>query len=154
MQSKLAAFKVFRRSATVAIFSGQNLDFVDVRHLSNVAKVATETLERFIDWIIHNFDPQMAALASEEDEAHLRTKLLTDAAEHRLLQSGIPIWRVTDRELLASYAIPALTQKQDLRRIARVMWGYVADQHQPALDAALVGLYVQVERLLSASENH
>lgn len=154
MQSKLAAFKIFRRSATAAIFSGQNLQFVDIRHLSNVPKVATETLERFIDWIVHNFNPQTAALASDEDEGHLRTKLLTDAAEHRLLQSGIPIWKVAESELLRSYAIPALTQKQDLRRIARAMWVYVAEQHEPALDAALVGLYVQVERLLSTSEDH
>jgi hypothetical protein len=148
-QSKLAAFKIFRRSATVAVFTGQNLDFVDVRHLSNVPKVATETMERFIDWIVQNFQPQTAALSSDEDEGHPRTQLLTDRAERKLLELGVPIWQVTDRELLANYAVPALTQKQDLRRIARAMWGYVAEQHQPALDAALVGLYVQVERLLS-----
>jgi hypothetical protein len=148
-QSKLAAFKIFRRSATVAVFTGQNLDFVDVRHLSNVPKTATETLERFIDWIVQNFQPQTAALAFDEDEGHPRTQLLTDRAERKLLELGVPIWQVTDRELLANYAVPALTQKQDLRRIARAMWGYVAEQHLPALDAALVGLYVQVERLLS-----
>lgn len=149
MQSRLAAFKIFRRSATVAIFSGQNLDFVDVRHLSNIPKVAAETLERFIDWIVQNFQPSTAALASDEDEGHSRAQLLTGAAEGRLLQSGIPVWKVTDAELLQSYAFPALTQKQDLRRIARAMWGYVAEQHVPALDAALIGLYVQVERLLA-----
>jgi len=148
-QSKLAAFKIFRRSATVAIFTGQNLDFVDVRHLSDVPKVATETLERFVDWIIQNFQPESAALAFDEDEGRPRPKLLTDVAERRLLQLSIPIWKVTDRELLQSYAVPAFTQKQDLRRIARAMWGYVAEQHQPALDVALVGLYVQIERLLS-----
>lgn len=149
MQSKLAAFKIFRRSATVAIFTGQNLDFVDVRHLSNVPKVATETLERFVDWIVYNFQPQTTVLAPDEDEGHPRTQLLSDAAERRLLQLGVPIWKVTDAQLLESYALPALTKKQDLRRIARMMWGYVAEQHQPALDAALIGLYVQVERLLS-----
>lgn len=149
MPSKLVAFKIFRRSATVAVFQGQNLDFVDVRHLSNVPKVAVETLDRFMHWIVQNFHPATAALSFDEEEGHPRTKLLTDATERRLLELGIPVWKVTDAELLQSYALPALNQKQDLRRIARAMWGYVAEQHQPALDAALVGLYVQVERLLS-----
>jgi|SRR5437762_5692758 len=149
MQPKLAAFKIFRRSATVAIFSGRNLDFVDIHYLSNVPKVAAETLDRFLGWIVENFHPQTAALATDEDERHPRTQLLTDAAEQKLRDSGIPIWKVSDAQLLESYSIPALTQKHDLRLIARSMWPYVASQHLPALDSALVGLYVQVERLLN-----
>lgn len=149
MQSNLAAFKILRRSVAVAIFSGRNLDFVDVHHLSNVPKVALETLERFVGWIIENFHPQMAALATEEDEDRPRTQILTEAVERKLLERGIPIWRVSDSQILEGYAIPALTQKHDLRAIARSMWPYVAAQHELTLDAAAVGLYVQVERLLS-----
>jgi hypothetical protein len=151
MQSKLAAFKIFRRSATVAIFSGRNLDFVDIHHLSNVPKIALDGLDRFVGWIVENFHPKTAALATDEDEDHPRTQMLTDATERKLLDRGIPICKVKDFELLRSYAIPALTQKHELRAIARSMWPYVASQHIPALDAASVGLYVQVERLLSQS---
>ena len=151
MQSKLAAFKIFRRQATVAIFSGRNLDFVDIHHLSNVPKVALETLDRFIGWIVENFHPKIAALATDEEEDRPRSQLLTAAAERKLLDRGIPIWKVSDTELLQNYAAPALTQKHDLRLIARSIWPYVASQHELAFDAALVGLYVQVERLLSQS---
>lgn len=149
MQTKLAAFKIYRRSATVAIFSGRNLDFTDIYHLSNVPKVAIETLERFLGWVVENFHPHMAVLSTDEDELSPRTQLLTDAAERKLLERGIPIWKVRDAQLLENYGIPAPTQKHELRAIARSMWPYVADQHLPALDAALAGLYVQVERVLS-----
>ena len=149
MQTKIAAFKIFSRTATAAIFSGRNLDFIDIQHLSNVPKTAMETLDRFIGWIVENFRPQLAALAMDEDEDHSRVQELTDAAAQNLLASGVPIWKVSDRQLLEAYSEPALSQKHEFRRIARAMWPYVAEQHVPALDAALVGLYVQVERLLS-----
>jgi hypothetical protein len=151
MQSKLAAFKIFRRSATVAIFTGHNLDFVDIHHLSNVPKIGSEALERFVGWVVENFHPHMAALGSDQDEdgRGQRTQLLTEVAERKLLELGVPLWKVTDAQLLESYSIPALSQKHELRMIARLIWPYVATQHLPALDAALVGLYAQVERLLS-----
>ena len=93
----------------------------------------------------------MAALASDEDEDDRgqRTQLLTAVAERKLLALGVPLWKVTDAQLLESYSIPPLGQKHELRMIARSIWPYVATQHLPALDAALVGLYAQVERLLS-----
>jgi hypothetical protein len=151
MPSKLAAFKIFRRSVTVAVFRERNLDFVDIQHLSNVPQVALETLDRFAGWIVENFHPKAAALAAEENEDRPRTQMLAEATERKLLERGIPIWKVSDTELLENYAIPRLTQKHELRSIARSMWPYVATQHQAALDAALVGLYIQVERLLSQS---
>ncbi len=149
MPSKIAAFKIFRRSVTVAIFSGRSLEFVDIQHLSNVPKVASETLNRFVGWILENFHPQLAALAEGEEDRQPRAALLTDVVEERLLAQGVPVWKVTDQDLLEAYGIPALTQKHDLRLLAQSMWPYVAEQHFPALDAALVGLYVQTERLLS-----
>jgi hypothetical protein len=149
MQSRLAAFKIFRRLATVAVFRGRHLEFIDIHHLSNVPKIAGDTLDRFIGWTVENFHPDTGALAMDEDEDHPRAQLLTDAAERKLLASGVPIWKVNDAQLLVSYGVPALTQKQQLRRTAQRLWPYVPAQHSVALDAALVGLYVQVERLLS-----
>jgi hypothetical protein len=151
MQSKLVAFKVSRRFVTVAVFSGQNLDYVDIQHLSNVPKVAVEALERFVGWVVENFHPEIAALAvdAEETDQQLRAQMLTESAEKYLLQQGVPIWKTTDSQLLESYAVPAVANKHELRQIARSMWPYVGSQHVPALDAALVGLFVQTERILS-----
>ena len=75
--------------------------------------------------------------------------MLTGVVESLLRDRGIPIWKVTDKELLDSFATPALTQKHELRQIARSLWPQVGQEQLLALDAALIGLYVQTERLLS-----
>lgn len=149
MRSKLASFKVSRRSITVAIFSGQNLEYVDIQHFTNVAKAATESLERFLGWIVENFHPEIVALAVDEEERGLRAQELTSAAEKFLLQRGVPIWKVTDSQLLAGYAVPAVPNKHELREIAGSIWPHIESHHVQARDAALVGLFAQTERLLS-----
>jgi hypothetical protein len=149
MQSKLAAFKIFRRSATAAIFSDRGMEFIDIKHLSNDPAKATEALNRFVGWILENFHPELSALGTDEEDNKPRTAMLTGVVESLLRRQGIPIWKVTDKELLDSFATPALTQKHELRQIARSLWPQVAQEQIPALDAALIGLYVQTERLLS-----
>jgi len=149
MQSNLAAFKIFRRSATAAIFSSRGLEFIDIKHLSNNPAKATESLNRFVAWILESFRPELAALGTDEEDKKPRTAMLAGVVESLLRQQGIPIWKVADKELLDSFATPALTQKHELRQIARSLWPQVAQEQIPALDAALIGLYVQTERLLS-----
>jgi hypothetical protein len=149
MQSKLAAFKTFRRSATAAIFSNRGLEFIDIKHLSNDPARATETLNRFVGWILESFHPELSALGTDEEDKKPRTAMLAGAVESLLRQQGTPIWKVTDEELLESFADPPLTQKHELRQIARSLWPQVAQEQLPGLDAALIGLYVQTERLLS-----
>jgi hypothetical protein len=149
MQSNLAAFKIFRRSATAAIFSARGLEFIDIKHLSNDPAKATEALNRFVAWILENFRPELAALGPDEEDNKPRAAMLTGVVESLLRNQGIPIWKVSDKELLDSFATPALTQKHELRQIARSLWPQVGTEQLPALDAALIGLYVQTERLLS-----
>ena len=149
MQSRLAAFKVFRRSATAAIFSDRGLEFIDIKHLSNNPTSAGETVSRFVGWILESFHPELVALGTDEDDKKSRTEMLTGIVESRLREQGIPVWKVSGKELLEAYATPALTQKHELRNIACSMWPQVAKEQIPALDAALIGLYVQTERLLS-----
>src|ERR1041385_7040293 len=126
MQSNLAAFKIFRRSATAAIFSGRGLEFIDIKHLSNDPAKATEALNRFVAWILESFRPELSALGTDEEDNKTRTAMLTGVVENLLRQEGIPIWKVTDKELLDSFATPALTQKHELRQIAHSLWPQVA----------------------------
>lgn len=149
MSSRLAAFKIFRRSATAVIFSGRGLEFIDVKHLTNNPNSAGETINRFVGWILESFKPELVALGTDEDDNKPRTAMLTSIVESRLHEQGIPVWKVSDTELLEAYAIPALRQKHELRNIARSLWPQVAKEQLPALDAALIGLYIQTERLLS-----
>jgi len=149
MHSNLAAFKVFRRSATAAIFSNRGLEYIDLKHLSNNPEKATESLNRFVAWILESFRPELSAFGTDEEDKKLRTAMLTGIVETRLRGAGIPIWKVAEKDLLDSFATPPLTQKHELRQIARSLWPQVSKEQLPALDAALIGLYVQTERLLS-----
>ena len=148
MPSKLAAFKIFRRKATVAIFSNRNLDFVDLLTLPNDQAKAKDTLTRFVGWTVENFHPKISAIGFDEDDEQVTAAMLSKFAENLLLDRGIPVWKVADNDLLKAYGAPALTQKHDLRVIANSIWPDVV-RKLPALDAALVGLFVQTERLLS-----
>jgi len=148
MPSKLAAFKIFRRKATVAIFSNRNLDFVDLLTLPNDPAKAKDTLTRFVGWTVENLHPEISAIGFDEDDEPVQAAMLSKFAENLLLDRGIPVWKVADNDLLKAYGTPALTQKHDLRVIANSIWPDVV-RKLPALDAALVGLFVQTERLLS-----
>jgi hypothetical protein len=150
MHSKIVAFKIARRSASVAVFSGRHLDFLETKHLSNVPDKAGDALRRFVGWVFENFHPQLAALGLDEEDRKPRAALLASGVEKQLLQHGIPVWKVMDSQLLEAYSVPALTRKQELREIGRSMWPQVTpERNQFVVDAALIGLYVQVERLLS-----
>jgi len=151
MKSKIAAIKVSRRSISGAIFIGQTLDYIDTQQMSNTPDAAAATVARFLSWIVENFRPEIVALAVDEEDQdqQLRAQALTKAAKKYLLRRGIPVWETADSQLLQSYAVPALTTKKDLREIARSMWPHIENEHLSELDAALVGLYVQTERLLS-----
>lgn len=149
MQSNLAAFKIFRRSATAAIFSDRGLEYIDLKHLSNDREKATEALNRFVGWILESFRPELSALGTDEEDIRPRTAMLTGVVDSLIREQGIPIWKVADKDLLDSFATPALTQKHELRQIARSLWPQVAKEQLLALDAALIGLYVQTERVLS-----
>lgn len=149
MHSKIAAFKIARRSASVAVFSSRHLEFLEVKHLSNAPEKAVETLQRFVGWTFENFHPEMAALGRDEEERRPRAAFLARAVEEQLLRYGVPVWKIVDSQLLEAYGIPALTRKQELRDIGRLMWPQILKGDDVGVDAALIGLFVQVERLLS-----
>ena len=67
---------------------------------------------------------------------------------------GIPSIPVDDTSLLAAYGHPALTRKEHVRRVGRTIWPglNVALSRRAAVDAAITGLYVQVQRLFSLHE--
>src|SRR5438270_611321 len=81
MHSNLAAFKIFRRSATAAIFSNRGLEFIDIKHLSNDPAKATESLNRFAAWILENFRPELSAYGTNEEDKKLRTAMLIGFVE-------------------------------------------------------------------------
>src|SRR5205807_9658161 len=117
MPSKLAAFKIFRRKATVAIFSNRNLDFVDLLTLPNDPGKAKDTLTRFVGWTVENFHSEISAIGFDEDDERVQAAMLSKFGEIFLLDRRITVCNITVNDLLKAGGIPVRTQKHYLRVI-------------------------------------
>ena len=149
MSSKLLAVKIRRRHVAVAIFSGRHPQYLDTLQLCNEPETVTDTVARFLAWILENYQPQTAAIGTSQARQGERVKQLNEITEKMFLSEGIPIWKIEDKELLHAYTFPKLKNKKQLRPIVRSFWPELAEKKLTAYEAAALGLYVQVERLLS-----
>jgi hypothetical protein len=149
MTSKLLAIRIRRRSIAAAVLSGRHLEYLDILHLCNKAEIATDAVARFLAKIIENFKPADGVLGTSRAAQGKRVEALTKLTENMLTVEGIPIWRVDDKTLLESYAVPRLRNKQQLLPIVESFWPHLGNRQRAAFEAAALGLYLQVERLLS-----
>lgn len=149
MTSKLLAIRIRRRSVAVAVFSGRHLEYLDMLHLCNEPEVVTDAVARFLARVLENIKPEDVVLGISRSPQGERVKTLTQLAENMLTVEGIPIWRVEDKILLESYAMPKLKNKDELRSIVLSFWPYLGHRQASAFEAAALGLHAQVHRLLS-----
>lgn len=149
MSSSLIATKIRRRSIAVALFSGQSLEYMDTLHLCNEPDLVTDAVARFLARLLEHFKPANAAIGISRAKQGERVKSLLELTEKMLASEGIPIWRVEDRALLESYAIPKLKNRNQLRPIVSSFWPHLGPRQLSAFEAAALGFHVQVERLLS-----
>lgn len=147
---RLLAIKVERRCIAVAVFVGPRLDFHDRRYLSSDPEKAEASAVGFIGWVIRNFDIQSAALEQAGDTGELRRGVLSRTVLSILRAELLPVWEIKRGELLAGFAHPSLRSRADLQNATQtILWSmFNSDQPDRAeIDAAALGLYVQVERL-------
>jgi hypothetical protein len=149
MTSKLLAIRIRRRSVAAAVFSGRHLEYMDMLHLCNEPEIVTDAVARFLARILENFKPGDVVLGTSRAAQGERVKSLTQLTENMLTVEGIPIWRVDDKALLESYAVPKLKNKDQLRPIVQSFWPHLGNRQISAFEAAALGLHVQVDRLLS-----
>ena len=149
MTSKLLAIRIRRRSVAAAVFSGRHLEYMDMLHLCNEPEIVTDAVARFLARILENFKPGDVVLGTSRAAQGERVKSLTQLTEKMLTVEGIPIWRVGDKTLLESYAIPKLRNKDQLRPIVRSFWPHLSHRQTSAFEAVALGFYLQVERMLA-----
>jgi hypothetical protein len=149
MSSKLIAIKIHRRVVASAVFSGRTLEHLDTLHLCNEPDAVTDTVARFFAWSVENFKPEAAAIGFSRAAQGERVKTLLEMAEGMFAASGMPLWKIDDKTLLESFAVPKLKNKDQLKPIVRSLWPHLGNHQLPAFEAAALGLHVQVERLLS-----
>jgi len=147
---RLLAIKVERRCVAAAVFVGLRMDFHDRRYLSSDPRKAETSALGFIEWVIRNFDIQSAALERTAEDDDVRRGVLSRAVLSTLRSEVLPVWEIGRRELLAGFAHPALRSRADLQNAAQTILWSMFNSEQPdraEIDAAALGLYVQVERL-------
>ena len=149
MTSKLIAIRIRRRSVAAAVFTGRQLEYLEMLHLCNEPEIVTDSVRRFLARIIENFKPADAALGCSRAPQGERVKVLTRMTEKTLSAAGIPVWNVDDKKVLETFAIPKLRNKQQLRPIVQSFWPHLGNRQLAAYEAAALGLHLQVDRLLS-----
>jgi hypothetical protein len=145
---RTAAFKCERRSVAVAVFSGDQLDYTQVRQLSSAADRASASVAGFVNFVVANLDIESAAVESSTVGTGVRRSQLTDGVVTTLRENSVPIWQVNKRELLDSFAYPTLRSRKELRAVVRSIWPALGTGNgkNQILDAAAVGMFVQIER--------
>lgn len=149
MSSKLIALKIRRRVITAAVLSNRTLEHIEALQLCNEPKAVTDAVARFLASLLEKFHPDSAVIGMSRGRVGQRVMTLTETAEAMLRVAGIPFWRIEDRAVLDSYAVPRLKGRSYLRPIVRSFWPHLAERQLTGYEAAALGLHVQVERVLS-----
>ncbi len=146
--SHTAAIRVERRAVAVAIFSGDQLSYTQVRQLSSNRSKALNSSVGFVSWVADQFHPDSAVLESIPAGDEIQRQALNQAVIEVLRAGILPIWEVSKQELFREYGQPALRSRKELRQIVTEIWPVLAGSngHSFIQDAAALGLHVQVER--------
>ena len=151
MKNRFAVFVVGRRSIAAAVFEGLKLSFWQVRSFQAKLDKAAVAVTAFANYIIERCEIEAAGL--EELPADLKTRMaqLTDLVQQLLREHSIPVTAVPDDALFTAYSHPPIYSRAALREIALQVFPQLQglSSGKELLDAALLGLYFQTERLLS-----
>ena len=146
--SRLASFKVERRSLAAAVFVGEQLDYTHARQLSSDHSKAESSALGFVQWIVTTFETQSATLEHLPGDIQARRAFLTAAIIRSMRKDGISVWEVPKQELLRAFGSPSLKTRKELREIVRDIWPVLPAQkgNGSTSDAVALGLYVQIQR--------
>ena len=154
MNQTFAALAIGRRSIAAAIFTEESLHFWEVRSFQANAERAGNTTTSFLNWIIETFNIEAGGLELLSDGLETRSATLTHTVEELLNEHGIPVLKASESDLLEAYGEPCLQSRAALRQVAVTIFPQLKNPHasKELLDAAILGLHIQTERLLLRAE--
>jgi len=152
MSTRLAAIKVSRRTVAIAIFKGHSLHYAEIRHLSSRPDMALASAVSYLNWTLSQFHVQFAALEEAVTSEEARSAEILDALVTELGRQTLRFRLVSKQNVFESFAVEPLRTRKELREVISMFWPQLGtrDFDPSILDAAAVGLYAQVECLLSA----
>ena len=146
---RFLAIKIERRSIAVAVFVGTTLDYHDIRHLRAEPDKADASAVGFLNWVIGEYGITSVGLERMTNGNEIRRAGLNSAVLETLRKNSIPVWELDKPDLLAAYGYPSVRTRADLRQVAHaILWSLFNTPTPSAqeLDAAALGLYIQIER--------
>jgi hypothetical protein len=151
MKNRFAAFVLGRRSIAAAVFEGLKLSFWQVRSFQAKPDKAASAVTGFINYIIERCEIDTAGIEELPADLKTRTGDLTNLVQSLLREHSIPVSTASDEMLFISYSYPPIYSRAVLREAALQLFPQLREffSGKALLDAALLGLYFQTERLLS-----
>jgi hypothetical protein len=155
MNQIFAAISIGRRSIAAAIFKEENLHFWEVRSFQASAERARSTVASFLNWILETFNIEAGGLELLPENLETRATALTRDAEELLRDHGIPVLKASETDLFSAYGEPSLRSRAALRQVAGTIFPQLKNPKasKELLDAAILGLHLQTERLLLRVES-
>jgi hypothetical protein len=151
MKEKLAAVRIGRRTVAIAVFIGTHLEHSEVVRLGSDLNGALRRVPAIVQRVLDQFGVTTVALESLTGESERRTNKLQNALVQQLRNLAIAVWPINFEELCRHCSLPPVRTRHALRQIAENLFPVLGGNSRGKLgcDAALLGLYVQTERLLS-----
>jgi len=151
MQPRLVAFRIERRIISAAVFAGHHLEHADTRHLASRYPKALDSATGYVNWIKTMFLIETAIVEKQTTSAPTRRGKLTGEVVTQLRGAGVPVFEIEPSDLLPAFGNPPCRSRAEVRGSVGLIWpSLVTDkQHPSSLDAAALGLYFQIQKLLS-----
>ena len=147
------AIRITRSRIGMAVFSNEKIEFarclnLPYSNLDRAAKslraIASRTLDQFKD----------ATLTIEGSEWGTGGETLIKELREFAVERGIVLLIVSTKTLFEAYSFPPLSSRNQMRKIAAQIWPGIALMDKgEILDAAALGLHIQIERFLAPLEN-
>lgn len=148
-QIDLLAIRIERRRIAVAAFSGLRLDYAQVRELSSFEERATRSAREFTAWVAETLEPRFVAIEKVDAPDEARRSHLAFAVTRTIRFLPLAHTSVPAADVLDSLGAPPIPTKGRLRVIGALLWPELAGRvHPAALDAAALGLHLQMTALL------
>lgn len=153
---KLAAIRVDRRAVGVAVFNSDHLMYAQARQLSAAPGKAISSAVGFIERIMRQFEVKSAVIEAIPNGHERHRKALQTAIVGALADDEINAGEVSKVELFEAFAHPPVSSRKQLKEIASRIWPILDEQSGGPWthDAAMLGLYVQIEAIFENNDNH
>jgi|ERR1019366_10368200 hypothetical protein len=145
---------VFQKKATaIAVFHGLQLEYLHVHHPSATGAKAAQSVYQFLSRTIDAFSCTSAVVELVPSDRTGRA-LLSEAVLARLRSDAIPVFTFSQADMLSAFSLPPLRTMAELRALGMCLIPMLTDSaSHETIDAALIGLLLQVDRELRCIVN-